>query len=311
MSVNKSLFLSIAALSVAYILHPCSAAPVAASQASLQRASTDTYPYAGQSGFNVTGKISSVDSDNDQLTVVTDDGTTYTIDTRGAQFKLRVQDPSADIDDLTRDMRVHITGNLLSGNLIAANQVDVLPAVGAHSLPFKATTPSEQRLPISLLGTVVNVDNAEGSFDVHIKSHERTIYVSSETRFPNIFVPGRNIPLNPGDRVSVEGKLETDGTVSAAIVRLSQSIHTVHQLIGKVTTESSPLYSRDLRIRLDSGPVIIIKVPKDTTINRGDDEVSVHTLTTDDVLRIQGAFDGDDFVATQIDVLQPEVSASN
>jgi len=311
MSANKPLLLSVAALSVACLLHPCFAGPAPAIQAPLQQASTDTYPYAGQSGFNVTGKISSVDSDQEQLTVVTDDGTTYTIDTRGAQFKLRVHDPSADIDDLTRDMRVHINGNLLSGNLIAANQVDVLPMAGAPSLPIKTITPSDQRLPISLLGTVVNVDNAEGSFDVHINSHQRTVYVSSETRFPNIFVPGRNVPLNPGDRVSVEGKLETDGTVSAAIVRLSQSIHTIHELIGRVTVESSPLYSRDLQIRLDSGPVIKIKVPKDIAINRGDDEVSVHTLTTDDVLRIKGSFDGDDFVATQIDVLQPEVSASN
>jgi hypothetical protein len=314
MFANKTIPLTLTGLAVCCVLHAALAAPsVSRHPVSIFSGSTNDYPYAGKPGFTATGKILNVDSDRDLVTLLADDGTTYTIDTRGSQISLRVVDKTGNIDDLTRDMRVHVSGNLLSGNLIAANQVDVLPVTTTTKLPNKpvAQPQTSQRYPISLRGTVENVNNDEGSFDVRINTHQRTVYVSNETRFPNLFVPGRDVPLSPGDRVSVEGKLEADGTVSAAVVHLEQSIHSLHELTGRVTTQSSPLYTRDIEVRLDSGPVVKIKVPKDIEINRGDDEVSVHSLTTDDVLHIEGAFDGDNFVASKIDVVQAEAQVDS
>jgi len=318
MSAKNAVLLPLTAVVTACLLHTGIAGPAAASPAASQasfRLAADNYPYQGQSGFTVIGKILTVDAARDLVTLRADDGSTYTVDTMGSQINLKVSSTPGDVDDLQRDMRVHVSGNLLSGNLIAANRVQVLPNVTPTTVSSKiiprTTVMTEQRLPIALRGTVVSVDNSEGSFDVHVQDHKRTIYVSGQTRFPNIFVPGKDVPLHPGDRVSVDGKLEPDGTVSAAVVHMVQPIKDVHELIGKVTTQSNSLYTRDLQIKLDSGPVIKVSVPRDIPINSGDDSISVHDLTTDDVIKIDGAFDGDKFVASSIDVLQPEVTASN
>ena len=319
MSAKNAVLLPLTAVVTACLLHTGIAGPAAAGPAVSQaaiRLEADSYPYQGQSGFTISGKILTVDAARDLVTLRADDGSAYTVDTMGSQIDLTVSSTPGDIDDLQRDMRVHVSGNLLSGNLIAANRVQVLPnaapvvPVSSKIIP-RTTVMTEQRLPIALRGTVLSVDNSEGSFDVHIQDHMRTVYVSSQTRFPNIFVPGKDVPLHPGDRVSVDGKLESDGSVTAAVVHMVQPIKDVHELIGKVTTQSNALYTRDLQVKLDSGAVFKIDVPRDIPINKGDDEISVHDLTTDDVIKIEGAFDGDKFVASSIDVLQPEIAASN
>lgn len=269
----------------------------------------DSYPYAGKPDFLLDGKVLTVDSDRDLITLLGDDGTTYTVDTLGTQITLRTTERPGDTDDLTRDMRVHISGTLLSGNLIAANSLLILP-VPTAAVSLRPTTPSPRVQPliftISLRGTVTAVNNDADSFDVRVSSHQRTVFVSDDTAFPNIFVADNKVPVRPGDRVTVDGKLAADGTVTASTVRMVRALSVLHELIGRVTEPSSPFYTRDILIKLDCGVAVKVKSPSGITILRDNEPISVHDLSTDDVIRAEGSFSGDTFVATRIDVLHPD-----
>jgi hypothetical protein len=120
MSASKTIPLTLAGLAVCCVLHAALAAPsVHRHPKPIFASSTDNYPYAGKPGFTATGKILNVDADRDLITLLADDGTTYTIDTRGSQISLRMVDKTGDVDDLTRDMRIHVSGNLLSGEVFS------------------------------------------------------------------------------------------------------------------------------------------------------------------------------------------------
>jgi hypothetical protein len=72
-----------------------------------------------------------------------------------------------------------------------------------------------------------------------------------------------------------------------------------------VSKTSDRYLSRDIKVRMDSGREVTIHVPHDARVVRDGQPISVHDLTGDDVVRVIGSFNGDDFKATRIDVLRP------
>ena len=83
-----------------------------------------------------------------------------------------------------------------------------------------------RRAGIRLRGTVESVDDELGVIVVRVKTHVRMIYVNDKTDLQDIPSPSENhIGLHAGDRISVHGVLQPDGSVQADIVSLSQNIH--------------------------------------------------------------------------------------
>ena len=72
-----------------------------------------------------------------------------------------------------------------------------------------------------------------------------------------------------------------------------------------MTHPSNKYTSRDIKVRAASNQEITVHVPHGITVRRGSKDISVHELSTDDVVRVYGSYDGDgDFDATRIDVIQ-------
>lgn len=169
---------------------------------------------------------------------------------------------------------------------------------------------------IRLRGTVDDVDDSRGIIMVRVADHMRTISVSPNTDLTDIRgVDDTRIGVSPGERITVLGTLAADGTVRATAISRSKDIEKVatktnkeadddHHLIGQVSKRSDRLADCDIKIRVRPNREVGIEVGHDVPITKHGHRISVHDLTTDDVIRVQGAYDGDDFRAQQIEVLE-------
>jgi hypothetical protein len=182
---------------------------------------------------------------------------------------------------------------------------------------------------IRLRGTVESVDDDAGVVVVHVRDHARTVRIDHHTDLTDIPSPDDDhIGLHPGDRVTVSGMLHGDGTVTADAVSLSQNIDAArtnpdagykvreqgasggdvdnndHQIVGRVSHESDRLLSRDIKVQLEPDREITVHVPHDARVLRDGRPISVHELTEEDVVRVVGYWDGNDFHADRIDVLR-------
>lgn len=295
----------------------------------------DNYPYQGQASFTLDGTVDKVDVDRDRVIVNGDDGRTYTLDTSRSTIALRGTSRRGETGDLVPGMRLHITGTRLSGDIVEADSVAVqpfrstrptVPAPGHRSnAPIRDSDPSSQDFDpaygdtqgITLRGTIESVDNRHGTFVMRINDHTRTVRVTSATDVSDLdrnSDGGSHVPLKAGDRISVVGVLQSNGTVIADTLsgrNLTDSGSNYHndssyrrgkQLQGVVTQTGNKLLSRDIKVRLSSGREVTVHVPKNITIRRNGRVISVHDLTSDDQVRIDGSYDGNDFKATRIEV---------
>jgi hypothetical protein len=283
-----------------------------------------------------------VDPDRDRVTVTTPDGRLYNLDTDSTNIKLRDTDRPGNTGDLVVGMRVQVSGRLLATDVVAADQVIVLPyRNGTSRAPALPTSqgdegvsvrpvspvrpvgvepvgaPRSNRSAIRLRGTVENVDDDNGLVVVRVRDHTRTIVVDRHTDLTDIASPDdAHIGLHPGDRVTVSGTLRGDGTVTADVISLSRDLagavaapattddFNTHQLVGRVSHQSNQYMSRDIKVRLESSRDVTVHVPHSARVLRNGYPISVHELSSDDVIRVIGSYDGDDFNATRIDVLQ-------
>ncbi|MDQ2686757.1 MAG: DUF5666 domain-containing protein [Armatimonadota bacterium] len=295
----------------------------------------DSYPYQGQASFTLDGTVDKVDVDRDRVIVNGDDGRTYTLDTSRSSIALRGTSRRGETGDLVPGMRLHITGTRLSGDIVEADNVAVqpfrsvrptIPMPGHRSnAPIRDSDPYSQDSDpsygdsqgISLRGTVDSVDNRRGSFVLRINDHTRTVYVNDRTDVSDIdrnSDSGNHVPLKAGDRISVAGVLQSDGTVTADTLsarnltdsgnnyRNDNSYRRGNQLQGVVTQTGNKLLSRDIKVRLSSGREVTVHVPKNISVRRNGRTISVHDLTSEDQVRIDGRYDGNDFKATRIEV---------
>jgi len=317
------------------------------------------YPYQGQASFSLDGTVDRVDVDRDRVIVAGDDGRSYTVDTYRSSISLRNTSRRGETGDLVPGMRLHVTGTRLSGDIVEADQVSVQPFRSARptipvpghrsNAPVRNSDPYGRRSDpyntnpyssdsysndsyssssrgITMRGTVESVDNRRGTFVLRINNRTRTVYVNSSTDLTDLdrsVNRGNRIPLRVGDRVSVAGVLQSNGTVTADTLsarnltgsssnyRNDSTYRRGNSLQGVVTQTSSKLLSRDLKVRLSSGREVTVHVPKDVTIRRNGRAISVHELTSDDQVRIDGSYDGNDFKATRIEVLGRAYSDNN
>jgi len=284
-----------------------------------------------------------VDPDRDRVTITTADGRQYNLDTGDTIVRLRTTTQPGETGDLVVGMHVQVSGRLLSSSVVAADTVTVLPYDGnrptepqpsyrtverqpdggqaAHPLSAAdapTTAPIASDKHIRLRGTVEGVDDQDGILTVHVHDHDRTVRINHHTDLTDIPSPDDDhIGLHTGDRVTVTGIMHPDGSVYADAVSLSQDIDAArtqghnadvdsdHTVVGRVSKESDRLLTRDIKVEIDPDHEITVHVPHDARVMRGGHPISVHELTTDDVVRVTGSYSGEtDFDATRIDVLQ-------
>ena len=296
----------------------------------------DNYPYQGQSSFSLDGTVDRVDVDRDRVIVIGDDGRTYTLDTSRSSIALRGTSRSGETGDLMAGMRLHMTGTRLSGDIVEADTVAVQPFRNARPTvpmpghrsdapvrdsdpygadPYSGDSSYSDSRGITLRGAVDSVDNRRNTFVLRVNDHTRTIRVNDTTDLSDLdrnYNRGDRLPVRVGDRVSVAGVLLSNGTVTADTIsarsltsnnsRNDSSYRRGNQLLGVVTQTGNKFLSRDIKVRLSSGREVTVHVPKNITVRRNGRPISVHDLTSDDQVRIDGRYDGNDFQATRIEV---------
>lgn len=289
----------------------------------LPAALADDYPLQGQS-FVMDGVVSKVDIDRDRVTFTGDNGRQYTLDTSASDITLIDGNQAGMTGDLKPGMRVHVSGKLLSAGIAEVEQMRVLDD---SRPPRPRPTPHPQDshggivrpAPITLRGTVDTVDTSRGTFVVQVRDkageHTRTILLADNTDVSGMALTDpAQFPVKPGDRVTVAGALQPDGTVLAGVLSLSRTVvlptggppRRAPLLLGRVSSASNRYTSRDIKIRLDAnGEEVRIKVPRGISIRSEGHGISVHDLREGDELRVTGAYDGSDFRAARIEVLLP------
>jgi hypothetical protein len=300
----------------------------------------DSYPFQNPAPFQANGVVTMVDGDRDRVNITTPDGISYSLDTDAADIRLRVTTKPGDTGDLVEGMRVSVVGRLLAPGIVAVDRLTVLPYTGttlpypapsikrAQSSNLRAGTPTPHpEVPrsvaesadvpgdhIHIRGTVQSVDDDAGIVTVDVNSHLRTIHVDDSTDLSAVpSTDDQHIGVQPGDPVNVSGTLLDDGSVNADAISPYKDqgdvganvANTASQLVGHVSQESNKFTTRDIKVLIDASHEVTVHVPRDAHVTRNGMPVSVHDLKIDDLVKVRGSFDGDDFNATRIDVLQP------
>ena len=166
-------------------------------------------------------------------------------------------------------------------------------------------------LDFTVRGTVEAIDLERGAFVLRINTHTRTIFVTPDTDVSGLPGAGAGFPVQPGQRVTVGGSLQPEGTVLAGLLTAKEDVdyHTPaglsnRILFGTVSSPANKLGHRDIKIRLagGSGEAKII-VPRSIPVRRSGDQISVYDLSRRDSVRVTGRLAGTEFHAARIDVL--------
>ncbi len=273
----------------------------------------DDYPLSAPAAFQSDVTVTRVDLDRDRVEAADDSGHAYTLDTYQAAIVLRGTDQPGHTGDLVPGMRLHVRGTLASAQIVEVKDIQVLPFRASRVSPTSPVRPRESG-PVTLRGTVESVDSHNHLIIVRVRDYERTVYINSQTSLQDV---GANNPGHlaylPGQRVTVVGEFQQDGTILAAVIsrRLQPGPRTLpapapdlNTLIGPVTKQSSRYGSRDIKVRVSVDREVTVHVPHDAKVFRADRSISVHDLAKTDVVRVRGTPDGDDFNAARIDVLR-------
>lgn len=263
--------------------------------------------------FQATVTITRVDLDRDRVQVVDDGGRAFILDTYQSAIVLRGTDAPGHTGDLVPGMRLRVQGTLASAQIVEAKTVQVLPFQAPRTAP---TPPAQQTQsgPVTLRGTVESVDSHNHLIVVRVRDHERTVYINSQTDLQDVEANNPDhLAYLPGQRVTVQGAFQPDGTILANTVsrRIQPGPRTapapapdLNTLVGPVTRQSSRYGSRDIKMRIGDTREVTVHVPRDAQVFRGERGISVHDLAKSDVVRVRGTPDGDDFRASRIDVLR-------
>jgi hypothetical protein len=303
------------------------------------------YPLQATNNFTVSGTLTAVDPERQRLTLKAGDGHVYAVDAYDTKIVIPQRTEKAEVGDLVPGMQVRLKGYLLSRDIIAADQLRVLPLAGSSSVtvnrpasdpdsvtsrreevpappvtrrPQVAAAPTPRYYhpePIRLRGTVDKVDDIHGILTVRVGNHNRLVYVNSTTDLTDIQdVDDAHIGINPGDRITVRGLLREDGSVRATAISRSKNIDQVvtkiereadndNQIIGQISKESDKYSNRNIKVLIRPGREVEVEVGHGVPIMRDGQRISVHDLTRDDVVRVEGCYDGDDFKAERIVVV--------
>jgi len=174
----------------------------------------------------------------------------------------RIEDHEADLklSDLKVGDIVRAEGQLQTGGKVLASEIELLAPAGSAA--------------VLLRGVVDSVDAKGGSFTVS----GLKIATDSSTRFANVTGVG---DLKAGDRVLVQGTLQTDGSVLAGLVvkqQVEDEDEDENEIEGKITSITQPdtFVVAGKTVKVDSST----RFEDDHEGNGGGDE---HTLTFADL----------------------------
>lgn len=164
-----------------------------------------------------------------------------------------------------------------------------------------------------LRGTVTALDFRRGAFTLRVNEHIWTVFVTPDTDVTSLGPTASDrFPVKLGERISLGGPVQPDGTVLAVLLTQSRDINYASGpdqpnriLFGRISSRSGRLRGRDIKIRSADGVETKIKVGHGILIRRTGRPVSVHDLNGDDDIRVVGTRDGKDIKAARIDVLTP------
>ena len=204
---------------------------------------------------------------------------------------------------MNRNLLTALVLPCLLGTLPTARAADKQPA------PITAPDVPDAKLR----GTVTALNLRRGAFVLRVNDHAWTVFVTPDT---DVTALGPTVadrfPVTLGERVSLGGPVQPDGTVLAVL--LTQSREIVYTsgpdqpnriLFGRISSRSGRLRGRDIKIRNGDGVETKIKVGHSILIRRVGRPISVHDLSGDDDIRVVGTRDGMDIKAARIDVLTP------
>ena len=299
------------------------------SWASLFPVQADT-PIAESQPFTLDGTITKVDADRERVILAGDDRRTWTLDTSGTDIVLQGGTQSGETPDLVPGMRVHVSGRRLSPGIAEADHLRVMDSRPIAKDPAKDPARTPVAAPanpvggdLELRGTVDSLQTRRGAFVVRVRDHTRTIYLADNTDVSGMALSDSSrFPVKPGDRVTVIGHLQPDGSLLAGAVSLSRtiaappsqtlaSVQSGRILFGRISSPSNRLTGRDIKMRLADGHEVKVKVRRGLPIRRAGRPISVHDLRGDDEVRVTGSFEGDALQADRIDVLGPGGAAGD
>lgn len=259
------------------------------------------------------GVAQQVDSQREEVTL-DQNGKHTLVDTSEANIHFN-KGNQLDTSSIIPGMLLHLNGSYIDGGTFAADDIRIastdpdrnVSPIGGDSGPSRPTRQNDVR-PIVLRGTVRRVNNSTGTFVVQIANHFRTVYVTDTTNFVDINTGDNDqLPVHEGDRVTVKGQLESSGSVYADEISARRDVPggqfpdgNITKITGQVSETSDKYSTRDISISTGPGHTIRVKVPRNISITRQSVHISVHELTTDDVITVAGNYSGSDLVAHSI-----------
>lgn len=193
------------------------------------------HPYHGD--YVVEGTVQSVSRSDDRLALAGTDNHRYIVDAYGADIILRESRRLGETADLTRGMRVEVSGTLLGRNLLEASRLRVLPefrsvalapvasllVAPAPTLPLPPEpVPASPQPQLNVDGLIREVDTVRdqvtllGDDDKRyaLDTHAADIILRGTER------AGQTADLTRGMRVRLVGVLLPDGRVEADRLRV-------------------------------------------------------------------------------------------
>lgn len=253
------------------------------------------------------GTIKRVETGPQAALFTGDDGRNYMLDLSAAKIT-----PLGGTSSLKPGMRGTVSGTGNSDGSIAVSRFQVQPLPSVVPVPA-----ADEPLDYTVRGTVEALDLLQGSFVLRVKNHTRVVYVTPDTDARGLFSPAKNFPVRPGQRVTVGGSLQPDGTVLAAVLTDRNDIgyqtpadQANRVLFGPVTSSANKLQSREFRIRLMDGTEPKVVSTRSIPIRRDGHQISVYDLSRRDTVRVLGRLKGTNFEAARIDVLAPAPDAA-
>ena len=269
----------------------------------------DSVPAVSIAGQHVVlaGTIKRVETGPQAALFTGDDRRDYVLDLSSATISF----PKG-VRALVPGQRSTVSGTGNSDGSIAVSRLQIF------ALPPPAPVPAADAEPLdyTVRGTVEALNLAQGSFVLRVKTHTRIVFATPDTDTRGLLSPAKNFPVQPGQRVTVGGSLQSNGTVLAAVLTDKTDLdyripadRANRVLFGLVSATANRLRGRDFRIRVQGGDEPKIVSTRSIPIRREGHQISVYDLSRRDTVRVIGRLKGTDFEAARIDVLAPPPEA--
>jgi len=276
---------------------------------SVTAAQTGPLPINGQH-VTLAGTLKRIETGPRAALFAGDDGRQYVLDLSQAKIIL----PSGTKASLLPGTRGVVSGLGNADGSITVSRFQAVPAA-AVAVPIPSVP---EPLDFTVRGTVEAINLERGSFVLRINTHTRTVFVTPDTNVSGLPGAGAGFPVQPGQRVTVGGSLQPEGTVLAGLLTAKEDVvyHTPVSLpnrilFGTVSSPANKLGHRDIKIRLADGSTEAkIVVPHGSPVRRAGAQISVYDLNRRDQVRVTGRLAGTELRAGRVDVLAPPPEAA-